>query len=129
MGFAARGRLYNSGNNHHLLKSILDAGWNYLAQRLTSKAEEAGRVVIQVDPAYTSKACSACGYIFNGLKLSHRWVICPSCGLSMDRDHNTAINILNRGLLSLGKTSRDGQSLWVLSALKSEALVQEAAGF
>ena len=37
-----------------------------------------------------------CGRIFAGLTLKDRWVDC-ACGLSLDRDHNAAINILNRG--------------------------------
>lgn len=119
-------QIKNMVRNHHLSKSILDAGWQYLAQQLHGKAEEAGRVVIQVNPSYTSKACSHCGHIFEGMKLSDRWITCPECGLSLDRDHNAAINILNRGLASL---SGDGQSLWMPSSLKSGLLVQEAAGF
>lgn len=119
-------QIKNMVRNHHLSKSILDAGWQYLVQKLHGKAEEAGRVVIQVNPAYTSKACSHCGHIFEGMKLSDRWITCPECGLSLDRDHNAAINILNRGLASL---SGDGQSLWMPNSLKLGLLVQEAAGF
>jgi putative transposase len=121
-------KILNMVRNHHLSKSILDAGWNYLVKRLTDKAAEAGRVVIQVNPANTSKSCSACGHLFEGLKLSHRWVTCPGCGLSLDRDHNAAINILNRGLSALA-SNRDGQSLWAPSTLKSEVFAQEAVGF
>ncbi len=80
----------------NLAKSILDAGWGYLVQRLTHKAASAGRVVVLVDPRYTSKTCSGCGARFAGLTLKDRWVNC-ACGLSLDRDHNAAINILNRG--------------------------------
>jgi putative transposase len=54
--------------------------------------------VIAVDPAYTSKCCSQCGAMFQDFDLSTRWVECP-CGLSMDRDHNAAVNILNRALI------------------------------
>jgi putative transposase len=121
-------KILNMVSNHHLSKSILDAGWNYLVKRLTDKAAEAGRVVIQVNPANTSKSCSACGHLFEGLKLSHRWVTCPKCSLSLDRDHNAAINILNRGLSALA-CNRDGQSLWAPSTLKSEVFAQEAVGF
>ena len=88
-------RIRNMVRNHHLAKGILDSGWGYLAQRLATKAEEAGRIVCQVDPAYTSRTCSACGVIIEGLTLATRWVDC-ACGLSLDRDHNAAINILNR---------------------------------
>jgi putative transposase len=81
--------------NHRLSKSILDAGWGYLSKRISDKAVEAGRHVVQVNPAYTSKTCSSCGEIFEDLTLADRWVEC-SCGLSIDRDVNAAINILNR---------------------------------
>jgi len=45
-------RITNMVKNRHLAKSILDAGWGYLVQRLTSKAAEAGRVVCLVNPAW-----------------------------------------------------------------------------
>lgn len=80
----------------HFAKSILDAGWSYLLTRLTHKAESAGREIQLVDPAYTSKSCSGCGVVFEHLKLSDRWVSCE-CGVSLDRDHNAALNILQRG--------------------------------
>jgi putative transposase len=88
-------QIKNMVRNHHLSKSILDAGWGYFKQRLLDKAVDTGREVVLVDPAYTSKSCSACGAIFDGLTLSDRWVTC-ACGLSLDRDHNAAINILKR---------------------------------
>ena len=100
----------------NLAKSILDAGWGYLVKQLTYKAESAGRVVVLVDPRYTSKTCSSCGHIFEDLTLSDRWIDC-ACGLSLDRDHNAAINILHRG----------GQLRWALSTPVG-VLAQEAAG-
>jgi len=88
-------QITNLVGNRRLSKSILDAGWSYLKQRLMCKAEEAGREVVLVNPAYTSKTCSRCGTLFESLTLADRWVSCR-CGLSLDRDHNAAINILNR---------------------------------
>jgi putative transposase len=76
--------------------SILDAGWSYLVSHLTHKAESAGREVVLVDPTSTSKTCSGCGVLFEHLSLSDRWISCD-CGTSLDRDHNAAINILQRG--------------------------------
>jgi len=76
--------------------SILDAGWSYLVTHLAHKAESAGREVVKVDPAYTSKTCSSCGAIFEHLSLSDRWVEC-GCGVSLDRDHNAAIVVFQRG--------------------------------
>ncbi|MGQ9851666.1 MAG: zinc ribbon domain-containing protein, partial [Aggregatilineaceae bacterium] len=46
-------------------------------------------------PAYTSRCCSECGMEFQDFDLSTRWVTC-ACGLSLDRDHNAARNILRR---------------------------------
>jgi len=88
-------RVRNMVRNTRLSKSIMDSGWSTFRQFLTYKAESAGREVIAVDPAYTSKCCSHCGAMFQDFDLSTRWVECP-CGLSLDRDHNAAINILNK---------------------------------
>jgi putative transposase len=85
----------NMVRNQHLSKSILDSGWSMFRQFLTYKAENAGREIAFVDPRYTSKTCSNCGAIFEHFDLSIRWVECD-CGLSLDRDHNAAINVLKR---------------------------------
>mgnify|MGYP003388553707 CR=1 FL=1 len=82
--------------NRSLAKSISDSAWGSFGVRLAEKAAETGRVVLEVDPAHTSKSCSGCGHAFEDLTLSDRWVTCPDCGLSLDRDHNAALNILNR---------------------------------
>ncbi len=112
-------RIKNMVRNHHLSKSIMDAGWNYLLQRLHSKAESAGRVVQLVNPTYTSKSCSACGAVFENLTLSDRWVSC-ACGLSLDRDHNAAKNILCR--------SPFGQNGWAITQGTGLSVAQEAVG-
>jgi putative transposase len=88
-------KIKNMVKNRPLSKRILDAGWGTFKQQLFDKAADAGREVLLVDPAYTSKSCSNCGAIFEGLRLTHRQVACQ-CGLSLDRDHNAALNILKR---------------------------------
>jgi putative transposase len=88
-------RVRNMVRNPHLSKSMLDSGWSMFRQFLTYKAESAGRAVAFVDPAYTSKTCSCCGTVFQDFDLFTRWVEC-ACGLSLDRDHNAAINILRK---------------------------------
>ncbi|HEX2620817.1 MAG TPA: transposase [Phototrophicaceae bacterium] len=85
----------NMVRNPRLSKSIFDSGWSMFRHYLTYKAESAGRVVAFVDPRYTSKTCSNCGAVFETLTLADRWVEC-ACGLSLDRDHNAALNILKR---------------------------------
>ncbi|MEW6213205.1 MAG: transposase [Acidobacteriota bacterium] len=87
--------------NHRLAKSIADAAWNCLVLFTTYKAESAGRCVVQVNPQGTSQMCSGCGEIVPK-SLSVRLHSCSGCGLTLDRDHNAAINILRLGLQSLG---------------------------
>jgi putative transposase len=62
--------------NHCLAKSIADAAWNQLVQYTMSKAEEAGRRVVLVDPRYTSQRCSRCGQLVKK-DLSVRMHSCP----------------------------------------------------
>jgi putative transposase len=57
------------------------------------KAEEAARCVVKVPPAYTSQTCAACGHR-QEMPLSVRVYECPNCGLVIDRDHNSSVNIL-----------------------------------
>jgi putative transposase len=86
----------NMLKNHHLAKSIADAGWSAFLSILTAKAAYAGRRVIAVPPAYTSQTCSGCGVIVTK-GLSVRWHSCPDCGTSLHRDHNAAKNIERLG--------------------------------
>src|SRR2546429_370742 len=78
-----------------LNKSILDTGWNTFTEMVKSKAANAGRTVLFVNPSYTSQACSGCGQI-RKKELSERWHSCE-CGCELDRDTNAAINILRLG--------------------------------
>jgi putative transposase len=72
---------------------------------LLDKAEEAGRVVVRVNPAYTSQTCSACEHR-QPMPLSVRVYECPQCGLVIHRDHNGSLNILAGALEAVGRHSR-----------------------
>jgi putative transposase len=91
-------RVANMVRNHHLAKSIADAGWSVFLTILAFKAASAGKRVVAVNPAFTSQRCSgpACGVIVSK-GLSVRWHACPNCGTSLHRDHNAALNILRLG--------------------------------
>jgi len=94
--------------NHCLALSISDASWNQLIQCTTYKAADAGREVRTVDPRGTSQSCSACGAVV--LKdLSQRIHDC-SCGITLDRDHNAALNILALGLQCVGIKAKEAPS-------------------
>jgi len=90
-----------------LNKSILDAGWGAFIELVKHKAEWAGVTVYEVDPRKTSQICSACGEEGEHKDLSVRTHICVHCGVVLDRDHNAAINILDRGL---GRSPRETAS-------------------
>ena len=90
-------QIQNMVKNHHLAKSISDAGWNQLIEYTKFKAEWAGKVVEQVDPRNTSTTCPKCGHI-KTMPLSQRTYKCLVCGNVMDRDHNAAINILHKNV-------------------------------
>jgi putative transposase len=75
-----------------LAKSINDAGWGQFISILSIKAERAGLFAIAVNPNGTSQNCSGCGTKVPKT-LSDRLHVCLECGLTLDRDHNAAINI------------------------------------
>lgn len=82
-----------------LSRRISDCSWFTFRQLLTYKSELYGCNLIVI-PRYfpSSKSCSNCSYINDNLKLTDREWLCPSCGLTLDRDYNASLNILNKGL-------------------------------
>ena len=58
----------------------------------------AARKLVEVNPAYTSADCSRCGHRVEKT-LKERWHVCPVCSLSLDRDTNAALNILQTALV------------------------------
>lgn len=81
-----------------LNRSILDAGWAAFASILAGKAEEAGRLVVKVDPRHTSQRCSSCGHVAAENRVSQAVFRCQRCGFSLHADVNAARNILRAGL-------------------------------
>lgn len=71
--------------NHHLAKSIHDAGWGTFLRWVNYYASVHGIPAIAVPPQYTTQACSACGALVKK-SLSVRTHICTSCGVVLDRD-------------------------------------------
>ncbi len=89
----------------YLAKSIADVSWNQFTSFLAYKAEEAGRKLILVNPAYTSQDCSQCDHR-KVKELSERIHCCQICGYTVHRDVNAAKNILAIGLDSLVEIPR-----------------------
>ena len=78
-----------------LAKDVHDASWAKFLSMLRYKAERAGTRLVEVDPRNTSQDCSGCGMRVPKA-LGDRQHDCPHCGLSIDRDLNAALNVLNR---------------------------------
>ncbi len=91
-------------HNHCVAKSISDAAWTQFRTYTQYKAAWAGRVLVAVNPAYTSQTCSACGHR-QKMPLAERVYTCPCCHSTLDRDHNAARNILALGLQRIGSQS------------------------
>jgi putative transposase len=100
-------RVKNMVRNHCLAKSISDAGWYQFRVWLEYFGKVFGRATVAVNPAYTSQECSSCGVIVKK-SLSTRTHVCQ-CGCVLDRDENAAINILNKGLSTVGHTGRSAR--------------------
>jgi len=105
-------------------KNIADASWGKLFCYLHYKAENAGCVVQDVDPAYTTRNCSFCGHRNNKLELSQRKFICSECNTELPRDYNSALNILVCGkeLATMEKAISTEQSVQQIASMKSEAI-------
>ncbi|GAA2374126.1 RNA-guided endonuclease TnpB family protein [Nonomuraea africana] len=93
-GYLPNGAAAKSGLN----RSILDAGWGAFLTILSHKAESAGRELIAVNPANTSRTCAECGHCAKENRVTQAVFRCTACGHTAHADVNAAINILRAGL-------------------------------
>ena len=108
--------------NRHLAKSITDAGWYMFRQWLEYFGYKYGKITIAVSPQNTSQNCSNCGQKVQK-SLSTRTHVCPHCGYTDCRDRNAALNILQKGLSSVGRTQTLNASGEIPSWLVGEILL------
>ncbi len=91
----------NMLGNHSLARAISDAAWRELRGMVEYKCQWYGRDLIVVDRWFpSSKVCSACGALRDGMPLGVREWTCR-CGAHHDRDINAAINVKAAGLAVL----------------------------
>jgi putative transposase len=85
--------------HHHLAQAIGDVGFGEFRRQLTYKAAWYGsRVLVVSRWEPSSRTCSGCGWYDADLELNDRVFRCqnvprPDCGLVLDRDLNTALNL------------------------------------
>jgi IS605 OrfB family transposase len=87
----SKGKIYKKFNNKL-------QRWSYLKvlDRLSLKCEERGTNFKKVNPAYTSQTCCSCGFRHRDNRKGEKF-LCLKCGMEMDADYNSPINILHLG--------------------------------
>jgi hypothetical protein len=89
---AAHGQASSSRTRN---RNLLSQGIGSFAKRLSERAKKVGKIVLLIEPAYTSRKCSRCGVLNN--PGSSEIYECQSCGLVEDRDLNAARNMRDAG--------------------------------
>lgn len=109
--------------NRRLSLTIADAGWGEVVRQIDYKCLWAGKQHIKAerfDPS--TQTCSACRLVKTGddkLRLHQRIFRCD-CGLVMDRDDNSALNLRRTGLEAFGLISDEvGQAMPELSSRRN----------
>lgn len=78
-----------------MARKAQDAAIGKLIRTLEWQAAKRGRLFMKVNPAHTTQDCSNCGArAKRRLNLQERVYKCERCGLMLDRDRNSAINML-----------------------------------
>ncbi len=104
VGDLSQRQMVTKEHNKHLNRAVFNDWELYsFTQMLVYKCALSGKELIYLDERDTSKTCSGCGHKQN-MPLWKRTYRCPNedCRLVMDRDENSAINILKRFLARLG---------------------------
>lgn len=90
-GAGARGRGFN--------RALRDAALAEIRRMLTYKTTWYGSELVLADRWWpSSKTCSGCGGRKPSLALSERTYHCDTCGVSLDRDRNAAVNLARLGV-------------------------------
>ena len=80
-------------------KRVGDVSWSEFRRMLTYKCEWYGKTLSVIDRYYpSSQICHCCGNRDGKKSEDIRFWTCPECHSELDRDINSAINILNEGL-------------------------------
>ncbi|MCC3428315.1 MAG: transposase [Microcoleus sp. PH2017_01_SCD_O_A] len=93
------GRFLKNGQSRKkgLNRSISDAGWGELILKIEYLAAKQGKVVIKVNPKYSSQECRNCGHIDKSNRDGEKF-ICVECGYHEHADIGAAKTIRDRAL-------------------------------
>ncbi|MGB5446859.1 MAG: transposase [Psychromonas sp.] len=109
MSKSAKGTEEQQGRNvkqkSGLNRAILDQGWGEIRRQLKYKMEWQGGIFLAVPPHHTSQTCPVCLHKDKANRTTQASFVCVECGFTENADIVGAINVLNRGLATLAKTS------------------------
>jgi len=94
------GRFLSNGQSakRGLNRSISDASWGNLIEKIQYVAAKSGKVLFKVNPRDTSRECSACGHIDKANRDRERF-ICTECGHFDHADKQAARNIKHKAVV------------------------------
>ena len=109
----------NMVKNRKLSLAISQQGWAEFREMLQRKAAQYVNRVVNIISRWepTSQVCSCCGFKWGKVDLSVRSILCISCGVEHDRDHNAAKNIekVGAGLAHDSKRTRRARKTSLLA--------------
>ncbi len=93
------GRFLKNGQSRKkgLNRSISDAGWGELSSKIEYLAAKQGKIVIKVNPKYSSQECRNCGNFDKSNRDGEKF-ICVECGYHEHADIGAAKTIRDRAL-------------------------------
>lgn len=114
------------GGNHGKSVSLLQ--WNYFCKKLEQNAEKFGNIIVYTYKYFpSSQICSKCGKRHIEMKNVTKRTLKCNCGNIIDRDYNSAINVLKAGEYyfqnkTLGKELPEYKAFKCLDFSRSKAL-------
>ena len=118
----------SKGGNHGKSVSLLQ--WSYFLKKLEENAEKFGNIIVYADKFFpSSQICSKCGERHSEMKdVTKRTLECK-CGNIIDRDYNSAINLLkfgetvvyNKSYQTLGKAFSEYKAFKCLNFSRSSS--------
>ena len=97
-----KGSKENPGKNvkakSSLNREMLRIGFYSFKLRLLQKLQSRNKVLVLVNPKFTSQTCNKCGYKDKDNRKSQSNFTCIQCGHTDNADVNAALNIRDRGI-------------------------------
>jgi transposase len=87
-----------AGEKAGLNKALLGSAMGQILAYTAYKAARRNKLVLLVDPRYTSQECAECGHVAAENRLTQAAFHCVACGHEANADHNAARVIKARGI-------------------------------